>query len=92
MAQRPPKSFPSFGNIHTHTCRDVPDTFRLAHIADLHDRIVIVVMKEPTEDFPGGPVVKTLRFHCRGLKFDPWPRKLRSCILHGMAKKILIKT
>ena len=23
-------------------------------------------------DFPGGPVVKTLRFHCRGHGFDPW--------------------
>ena len=25
-----------------------------------------------TGDFPGGPVVKTLRFHCRGHGFDPW--------------------
>ena len=25
-------------------------------------------------DFPGGPVVKTLCFHCRGHKFDPWSR------------------
>ena len=23
-------------------------------------------------DFPGGPVVKTLFFHCRGRQFDPW--------------------
>ena len=23
-------------------------------------------------DFPGGPVVKTLRFHCRGHGFYPW--------------------
>ena len=22
--------------------------------------------------FPGGPVVKTLHFHCRGRGFDPW--------------------
>ena len=22
-------------------------------------------------EFPGGPVVKTLRFHCRGPRFDP---------------------
>ena len=22
--------------------------------------------------FPGGPVVKTLRFQCRGHRFDPW--------------------
>ena len=24
-------------------------------------------------DFPGGPVVKTPSFHCRGHRFDPWP-------------------
>ena len=23
-------------------------------------------------DFPGGPVAKTLRSQCRGLRFDPW--------------------
>ena len=23
-------------------------------------------------DFPGGPVVGTLRFHCKGHGFDPW--------------------
>ena len=23
-------------------------------------------------DFPGGPVVKTLHFHCRGHGFDAW--------------------
>ena len=22
--------------------------------------------------FPGGPVVKTLHFHCKGHGFDPW--------------------
>ena len=25
--------------------------------------------------FPGGPVVKTLHFHCRGQGFNPWSRK-----------------
>ena len=25
----------------------------------------------PTGDFPGGPVVRTLGFHCRGYRFDP---------------------
>ena len=29
-------------------------------------------------DFPGGPVVATLRFHCRGCRVDPWLGKLRS--------------
>ena len=24
------------------------------------------------EEFPGGPVVKTLCFHCRGPRFNPW--------------------
>ena len=24
------------------------------------------------QDFPGGPVVKTPHFHCRGCRFDPW--------------------
>ena len=28
--------------------------------------------KVQSRDFPGGPVVKTLRFHCRGHGFDPW--------------------
>ena len=23
-------------------------------------------------DIPGGPVVKILRFHCRGLRLHPW--------------------
>ena len=32
-------------------------------------------------DFPGGPVVKDPRFHCRGHEFDPWSGELRSCML-----------
>ena len=27
-------------------------------------------------DFPGGPVLKTVSFHCRGLRFDTWSGKL----------------
>ena len=27
-------------------------------------------------DFPGGPVVKTSFFQCRGPRFDPWVRKI----------------
>ena len=32
------------------------------------------VTRKKTEcgDFPGGPVVKTPQFHCRGHGFDPW--------------------
>ena len=28
--------------------------------------------RTPFPDFPGGPVVRTLSFHCRGYRFDPW--------------------
>ena len=27
---------------------------------------------EASRDFPGGPVLRTLHFHCRGHGFDPW--------------------
>ena len=30
------------------------------------------VLKCPTGEFPGGPVVRTLHFHCRGHGFNPW--------------------
>ena len=29
---------------------------------------------EMVQDFPGGPVAKTLPSQCRGLGFDPWSR------------------
>ena len=25
-----------------------------------------------SREFPGGPVVRILRFHCRGPRFNPW--------------------
>ena len=28
--------------------------------------------QRPWGDFPGGPAVRTLSFHCRGHRFDPW--------------------
>ena len=31
-----------------------------------------VILKGLARDFPGSPVVKTLHFHCRGHRFDPW--------------------
>ena len=37
------------------------------------------------EDFPGAPVVKTLRFHRRGHEIDPWSEKCR--MPKGSAKK-----
>ena len=38
------------------------------------DRKGRTVSEEVKEDFPGGPVVKTLHFHCRGHGFHPWLR------------------
>jgi len=40
------------------------------------------------KDFPGGPLVKTPHFHCRGRRFNPGLRKLRSRVPPGSAKKI----
>ena len=42
--------------------------------------------KGAKRDFPGGPVIKTLHFQCRGHGFDPWSGKF--CMLPGTAKKI----
>ena len=36
-------------------------------------------------DFRGGPVAKTLHFHCRGYGFSPWSRQFR--MLHGVPNK-----
>ena len=34
-------------------------------------------VKKTYRDFPGSPVVKTLRFHCRGRRFKPgWGTKI----------------
>ena len=30
------------------------------------------IYRKKSSDFPGGPVVKTPCFHCRGHGFDPW--------------------
>ena len=35
-------------------------------------QVGLVVKTDDAEDFPGGPVVKTPCFQCRGLGFDPW--------------------
>ena len=38
-------------------------------------------------DFPGGPVVKTLRSQCRGHGFDPWSKiKLGTKIPHAVQR------
>ena len=46
-----------------------------------------MVKKEMARDFPGGPVLKTPCFHCRGHGLDPWSRELRSHMPHSAAKK-----
>lgn len=38
-------------------------------------------------EFPGGPVVRTLYFHCRGAGDRFLVRELRFCKLSGAAKK-----
>ena len=42
-------------------------------------------------ELPGGLVVRTWRFHCRGPEFNPWSGNLRSCRPRSVAKKIKIK-
>ena len=32
-----------------------------------------ILYEKENGDIPGGPVVKALRFQCRGCEFDPWP-------------------
>ena len=46
----------------------------------------ISTLKE-VQDFPGGPVVKTPHFPCRGQGFDPRSGNLRSRMPQGVAKK-----
>ena len=36
------------------------------------DWILILTVLRLMGEFPGGPVVRTPRFHCRGHGFDPW--------------------
>ena len=53
-------------------------------------RRLIVYLKGNQRDFPGGPVVETPCFYCRGHGFDPW---LRTKIPHASPssqKKTLI--
>ena len=46
--------------------------------------------KNTHQDFPGGPVVKTLCFHCRGHGFDPWSGKFHMPC--GATKKLKKRT
>ena len=44
-----------------------------------------------TQDFPGGPMVKAIDFHCGGVQVWSLVKELRSCVLCNMAKKKLKK-
>lgn len=47
----------------------------------------IKVIKMWFKDFPSGPVVKILCFHCRNHEFDPWPGKQACCPGQPEAKR-----
>ena len=42
-----------------------------------------MVFKVTSWDFPGGPEIKTLHFHCRRCGFDPWVGKIPWRREHG---------
>ena len=52
----------------------------------IHFYLILYLKKKiDFQDFPGSPVVKTLGFHCRGCRFDPWSGSHMLC---DVAKKI----
>ena len=51
------------------------------------DPSCMVPKKGGTRGFPGGPAVKTPRFHCRGTRVRSLVGELRSCMARGTAKK-----
>ena len=55
------------GNTTNHNICDVAK-------AVLRGKFIVINahIRKEKKDFPGGPVVKTLRFQYRGHKFDPW--------------------
>ena len=36
-------------------------------------------------EFPGGPAIRTLYFHCQGPRFNPWSEELKSCKPYSVA-------
>ena len=47
-----------------------------------------IIYLKLSRDFPGGPVAKTLGFHCRGPRFDPWSGKSDpACCMAQQEKK-----
>ena len=49
------------------------------------------IWRTKMRDFPGGPVVQTLCFQCRGHGFNPWSGNLDPCMPHSVAKIKLIR-
>lgn len=53
----------------------------------------MVVFKSKGREFPGGPVLLTLHFHCKGPRFDPsWRTKVLQAEGHGQKKKNYFKS
>ena len=49
-------------------------------ICDLNTCVGFKGMKSQDSDFPGGPVVRTLHIHCRGMGVIPgWATKIPTC-------------
>ena len=57
--------------------------FSISHVSQagpggLLPLLLLQLPRSPLGGFPGGPVVKTPRFHCRERRFSPWSGQLRS--------------
>ena len=51
------------------------------------------MLKSDAREFPGGPVVRTWNFHCRGLGSIPaWGTKIPQAMGYGLNKEINKKT
>ena len=80
-------------NTHTHTQeRELASAcfvkaLGVATISRFNEAI-IMNENEKNRDFPGGPVVKTLHFHCRGKGSIPgWGTKIPHATPHGQKKE-----
>ena len=51
------------------------------------ESVIEILRTKNHRDFPGGPVVTTPRFHCRGLRFNPWSGNQDPCMLRSQKKK-----
>ena len=50
--------------------KDQADLVRLFPLAKMLTDFLLCLLKKESRDIPGGPVVKTLPFYCRGQEFD----------------------